>query len=148
MLADLFSLVLFWFDIKTAQVGKQECGWGWITNNKRWSGGMRQRQFRLFGQLNVVSDLQLIRFLCSACGNALHVVTAWKNRVVMDGGLAGGFLCVRPCEWGEIHGCAHFVCSRRRGVTESSVCCAVALGALWESLSSHLALTIWRPNWF
>lgn len=50
----------------------------------------------LLGRLSVVSDLQLIGSLCSACGNASHAVTAWKNRVVMDGGLVGGFLCVHP----------------------------------------------------
>lgn len=38
----------------------------------------------------MVNDLQLIRSMCSACGNALHVATAWKNRLVMDGGLVGG----------------------------------------------------------
>lgn len=44
----------------------------------------------------MVNDLRLIRSMCSACGNALHVVTAWMNRVVMDGGLVGGFLCLHP----------------------------------------------------
>ncbi len=44
----------------------------------------------------MVNDLQLISSMCSACGNALHVVTAWKNRLVMDGGLAGGFFVFDP----------------------------------------------------
>lgn len=42
------------------------------------------------GQLSMGNDLHLIRSMCSACGNALYVVTAWKNRLVMDGGLVGG----------------------------------------------------------
>lgn len=78
------------------QVEEQECGRGWRGDNKKWSSGLSQRQLRLFGQLSMANDLQLIRSMCSAYGNALHVVTAWKNLVVMDGGLVGGFLCVRP----------------------------------------------------
>lgn len=74
-LSGLDSLVRL--DIIMMQVVKQECGFGWRGNNKRWSsGGLRQRQLRLFRQLSVVNDLQLIWSMYSACGNALHVVTA------------------------------------------------------------------------
>lgn len=55
----------------------------------------------------MVNDLQLISSMCSAYGNALHVATAWKNRLVMDGGLVGGFLCVRSW-WGGIHSSSLF----------------------------------------
>lgn len=51
------------------------------SNNKRLGSGLRQKQLRLFGQLSVVNDLQIIRSKCSACGNTLHVVTAWKKTV-------------------------------------------------------------------
>ena len=38
------------------------------------------------GQFSVVNDLQLIRPMCSACENAVHVVTAWKTGLLwMEG---------------------------------------------------------------
>lgn len=32
--------------------------------------------------LSTISDLQFIMSLCTACGSAVHVVTAWKNRLL------------------------------------------------------------------
>lgn len=53
-----------------------------VGTGKRCSGGLRRGRLRLFEQLSVVNDLQLIGPMCSACGNAVHVATAWKNSLL------------------------------------------------------------------
>lgn len=106
--------------------------------------GWERGSLRLFGQLSVVNDLQLIRPMCSACGNALHVVTAWKHRLVMDGGLVGGFLCVRPW-WGRIHSSSLFLVRGEGGISVQFLLCCSFRGPLRSF--SHLALTVWGL-WF
>lgn len=64
-------------DIGASQVGT--CG----------RGSTRSR-LRLFEQLSLVNDLQLIRPMCSAHGNVLHVATAWKNSLLWTGWWEGG----------------------------------------------------------
>lgn len=77
--------------------------------------------------LSTISELQFIMSVCTACGSVVHVVTAWKNRLLWIEDWNGGFF-VFDCDGGEILSCIQFVSGRGEGA-ESSFCCAVAPGA-------------------
>ena len=76
----------------------------------------------------MVNDLHLIRSMCSASGNASHVVTAWTNRLVVcvEGWQGDFFVFDHDGEESTAPVC--FESGERGG--ESSFCCAVARGAL------------------
>lgn len=84
------------FTPSDAEKKKLEHVWSGICKYKKAEATIEMSsQLRLFGQLSMVNDLLLIRFLCM-CGNALYVATAWKKQASYGCASGGGFLCVQP----------------------------------------------------